>query len=230
MRSWSSSAGPRASCDEPQGLEHAGAQGLGVVLTGDRVDELRQHPVGRGRVVLVPRPDVPVQAPFGERLRGGPRECPSAGGAERRMGEPRRVLEDVVEGDGLLAVGPELRDELADRHLGHQGAFGHELPHQRCDERLGRREDREAGVDVGVAERLVDQHLAVEGERQLAPREQTVVDLATGPREEASTALRSRVVMAGTLVGECQALPAACHRLYAHGRDGAGARAPAAPR
>ena len=42
----------------------------------------------------------------------------------------------------------------------------------------------ESGVDIGVAEGLVHQHLAVEGQRHLARGEEAVVHVATGPREQ----------------------------------------------
>ena len=106
------------------------------------------------------------------------------GGPSGRLREAGGVLEHVVEGDGVLAVRPELGDDVGDRLLGRDRSLAEQLPDHRRDERLGGREDREPGVDVGVAERLVHEHLAVEGEGHLAGGQQPVVDVAAGAGEE----------------------------------------------
>ena len=50
----SSGGGPSTKLREAERLEHPGAEGVGVVLAGDGVDDLGQHPVRGGGVVLVP--------------------------------------------------------------------------------------------------------------------------------------------------------------------------------
>ena len=161
---------------EAERLEHPRAEGVGVVLAGDRVHDLGQHPVGGGGVVLDLRTDRPVEAPLRERLAPALVRVPLRG-SQRGVREAGGVLEHVVEGDGVLAVRPELRDDVGHGLLRGDRALAEQLPDERRDERLGGREDREAGVDVGVAERLVHEHLAVEGEGHLAGGQQSVVDV-----------------------------------------------------
>ena len=71
-----------------------------------------------------------------------------------------------------------------DRLLGAQRALAEELPDQRGDEGLRGREDGEPGVDVGVAEGLVHEHLTIEREGHLAGGQEAVVDITASPSEQ----------------------------------------------
>ena len=63
-------------------------------------------------------------------------------------------------------------------------ALADELPHRAGHEDLGRREDHEAGLVVGVADGLEGGELAVLGHGDLGGREQAGVDLSREPLQQ----------------------------------------------
>ena len=194
-------AGPSAKLVRPSGSSTRVRRASVWSLPGDGVDELGEHPVGGGGVVLVLRARPSQLSRQSANAARRPSWVSHRGGPSGACGKPGRVLEHVVEGDGVLAVRAELGDEVGDRLLGRERALAEELPDQRRDERLGGREDREAGVEVGVAEGLVHEHLAVEGEGHLAGGQQAVVDVAAGPGEQGVDGSSDRGwSCAGTLV------------------------------
>ena len=73
---WSAGT-PSCSRSRPERVEHAGAQEVAVVHAAGRLDQLGQHPVGRGRVVLEAGARLPVEAPRREALEPLARGRPS---------------------------------------------------------------------------------------------------------------------------------------------------------
>ena len=76
------------------------------VVTGDPFDEVGQHPVGRRGVVLDRLP-APLKPPAGEApppVRG----LATLDGVHRRVGEPRRVEQDLLHGGPAGTVGRQL--------------------------------------------------------------------------------------------------------------------------
>ena len=101
-----------------------------VVAPAGALDQLGQHPVGRGGVVLVAGAGLPDRAPPGE---AG--AAPLAGEAlerrQRRLREPAGVGDHLLDGDGLHAVGGELGHEVTDPVVPAQLALADQEPHRR---------------------------------------------------------------------------------------------------
>jgi hypothetical protein len=162
---------------------HAGLYDVAEVLTGDPLQELDQHPVSRGRVVLEARAGLPVQPPAFERGTAS-RTRVTRRDDHRRAREARRVEHHLLDGDDVLPVGAELGHQLNDPTRDVDQPVTDHGPHRSGHEGLGRRVDDVAGVGRGVADRLGHDDLAVEAEGQLAGRQQTLVDLAVGAGQQ----------------------------------------------
>ena len=104
---------------EPEGveterIEHPATDGGAEVLAVDALEQLGQHPVRRGRVVLEPRPGLPVEAP----LREGLEARVAVGPATRCHGcvrEAGRVQQHLLDGDDVLAVRARTRGRVRRR-------------------------------------------------------------------------------------------------------------------
>ena len=91
--------------------------------------------------------------------------------------------EDLLDGDGVLAVGAELGDVVGDPVLQSQRALAEQQPDGAGDDDLARRVAVEAAALRG-AEGGVDHHLAVQGDGQLAGGEGARLDLPSGPGQQ----------------------------------------------
>ncbi len=156
---------------------------LAIVLPGRALDQLGEHPVRGGRVILVARAGLPVELPRAHPAHARRAVVP-IGRPHRRVREAGRVEHHLLDRDRAFVVRGELGEIRTDPLFEADLALGEERPHRARDERLRRREDAVAVVGARGAERLRGDDLALECECDLAGRQEAVVDLATRALEE----------------------------------------------
>ena len=183
MRPCCSARRPHAQVRQAEGLGDARAHEVAERDARALLAEHRDHPHAGARVVLEARARLPVEAPAREaraqRLAGGP-----VPGARGRLGEARRVGEELLDADRVLAVRRELGE-----HVGHALAEAElplleEQPRRRRGDRLAAREDHEQGLVRRAAEAAQRGELPVARHGELAVGQHTLAQLALGALEE----------------------------------------------
>jgi hypothetical protein len=168
---------------QPERSADAVRDHLAEARAGRALHDLRDHPVGRRGVVLGLRPGLPVEAPGGE-ARHPCRAVGALEGAHRGAGKSGRVREEMLEGHGRFPVRPELGDQVGDTRGRIHRTVPDRQPGGTRREGLGDGEHGVPALGRGVAERLLQQQPAFASQRQLARREPTLAQVATGTVQE----------------------------------------------
>ncbi len=151
------------------------------------LDDLRDHPHRRGRVILVTAAGWPVQLPLREALHPE-RVIVPVQRLEGRRREPGGMHEQLLHRDVVLMVRRKLRNDVHDQLILVQLALLHEDPGRGRGDGLGGREDAEQRVVVRIAYRLEQHQFAVPGQSDLRGRQQPIVHFLASPRQESGKA------------------------------------------
>src|SRR5579864_1976240 len=165
---------------------------LPEVLAGAALDNFRDYPEARGRMVLVLAADGPFEPPFRESFETLTFVKPLI----LRIGRVRKsadVEQHLFDGYVLFIVGPELRDDVRDPLARFQFAFADQNPRRRRHDRLGARKNRVESLVgrglflstlAGAPDSAHRADFSVARDRNLGGRQQAVADFALGALEQ----------------------------------------------
>src|SRR5712692_8867803 len=129
---------------QAQRLRDSRAYEIAIILPADTFDYFRNRPEVRRDVIRELRPRRMLQAPLREARETPLLVAPFLLRARRRR-DRRCVSEQVLDRDGILAVGAELGNKLHDQIFGMQLPLLHQYPRRSRCECLGARHDIEEG-------------------------------------------------------------------------------------